>query len=256
LAGAEGIEPSHGGIKIRCLTAWLRPNSALLRTQRWQSARVARTILAGPAARNRLVACGSAGVGTQATGQFAGLKCRAPCDYAETCNAKAAERSVLAKLMRIGLRWQEAVDCPSKRTTGEQMRSRSRFVAAAGLVVLTAWPLTAQAASFECGSRRLTRAKTAICQDQQLSRTDEQLARRLVSLGRRVSLGQYLGLRVWNAGWVEQREGCRTDRGCITATYRAQSRTLDQFQLCLEGSLSRRACLRTAIEGDREALRR
>jgi hypothetical protein len=27
LAGAGGIEPPNGGIKIRCLTAWLRPNS-------------------------------------------------------------------------------------------------------------------------------------------------------------------------------------------------------------------------------------
>jgi hypothetical protein len=26
LAGAGGIEPPHGGIKIPCLTAWLRPN--------------------------------------------------------------------------------------------------------------------------------------------------------------------------------------------------------------------------------------
>ncbi len=26
LAGAGGFEPPHGGIKIRCLTAWLRPN--------------------------------------------------------------------------------------------------------------------------------------------------------------------------------------------------------------------------------------
>jgi hypothetical protein len=26
LAGAGGIEPPNGGIKIRCLTAWLRPN--------------------------------------------------------------------------------------------------------------------------------------------------------------------------------------------------------------------------------------
>jgi hypothetical protein len=26
MAGAEGIEPSNDGIKIRCLTAWLRPN--------------------------------------------------------------------------------------------------------------------------------------------------------------------------------------------------------------------------------------
>ncbi len=28
MAGAEGIEPSHGGIKIRCLTAWLRPTTS------------------------------------------------------------------------------------------------------------------------------------------------------------------------------------------------------------------------------------
>jgi hypothetical protein len=27
MAGAGGIEPPHGGIKIRCLTAWLRPNA-------------------------------------------------------------------------------------------------------------------------------------------------------------------------------------------------------------------------------------
>jgi hypothetical protein len=26
VAGAGGFEPPHGGIKIRCLTAWLRPN--------------------------------------------------------------------------------------------------------------------------------------------------------------------------------------------------------------------------------------
>jgi len=28
LAGAGGIEPPNGGIKIRCLTAWLRPIAA------------------------------------------------------------------------------------------------------------------------------------------------------------------------------------------------------------------------------------
>ncbi len=28
LAGAEGLEPSNGGIKIRCLTTWLRPKRA------------------------------------------------------------------------------------------------------------------------------------------------------------------------------------------------------------------------------------
>src|SRR3569832_619329 len=28
LAGAPGFEPGNGGIKIRCLTTWLRPNTA------------------------------------------------------------------------------------------------------------------------------------------------------------------------------------------------------------------------------------
>src|SRR6266699_2833452 len=28
VAGAEGIEPSNAGIKIQCLSAWLRPNYA------------------------------------------------------------------------------------------------------------------------------------------------------------------------------------------------------------------------------------
>ena len=27
LAGVEGFEPSHDGIKTRCLTAWLHPNN-------------------------------------------------------------------------------------------------------------------------------------------------------------------------------------------------------------------------------------
>ncbi len=46
LAGAEGIEPSHDGIKIRCLTAWLRPKA---REPRSATLYAARTIIAaGP----------------------------------------------------------------------------------------------------------------------------------------------------------------------------------------------------------------
>ncbi len=33
LAGAGGFEPPYGGIKIRCLTAWRRPNSPTRQTQ-------------------------------------------------------------------------------------------------------------------------------------------------------------------------------------------------------------------------------
>jgi hypothetical protein len=29
LAGAGGFEPPYGGIKIRCLTTWLRPNTSM-----------------------------------------------------------------------------------------------------------------------------------------------------------------------------------------------------------------------------------
>src|SRR5262245_61107321 len=36
LAGAGGFEPPHGGTKIRCLTAWLRPiDGCLLRATPW-----------------------------------------------------------------------------------------------------------------------------------------------------------------------------------------------------------------------------
>jgi hypothetical protein len=32
LAGEEGIEPSHDGVKVRCLTAWLLPNNEFCHT--------------------------------------------------------------------------------------------------------------------------------------------------------------------------------------------------------------------------------
>jgi hypothetical protein len=50
LAGAGGFEPPCGGIKIRCLTAWLRPNAP----QGWVEARrkAGRTIVRAPRHRN------------------------------------------------------------------------------------------------------------------------------------------------------------------------------------------------------------
>jgi hypothetical protein len=34
MAGAGGFEPPYGGIKIRCLTTWLRPTGKYARTGR------------------------------------------------------------------------------------------------------------------------------------------------------------------------------------------------------------------------------
>ena len=102
-------------------------------------------------------------------------------------------------------------------------------------------PSAASAASFDCRARSLEVAEKTICADAQLSRVDEQLARRLAGFTRRVTFGQYLGLRYWHFRWREARNSCQDDRPCLATTYRAQSRTLDGLDLCLGTSARRRA---------------
>jgi uncharacterized protein len=114
----------------------------------------------------------------------------------------------------------------------------------------------ASAASFDCSSRWLNRAELVICDDLQLSRTDEQLARRLDSFAQRLNFGQYLGLRHWHAMRARQRGQCAADRECIVASYRAQARFLDRFQRCVNTSLARRACLRDLVASERGSVRR
>jgi uncharacterized protein len=123
-------------------------------------------------------------------------------------------------------------------------------------LALVGEPKAGMAASFDCGGRFLTPARITICRDAQLSRTDEQVARRVSTLARRLGYGQYLGLRHWHSGWAEQRDGCQADRPCLVATYRAQSRFLDRLQQCLDNGLQRRGCLRNTLNVDREAVRR
>ena len=133
--------------------------------------------------------------------------------------------------------------------------TRALPIALLGLAVL--WMPEALAASFDCNSRWLSRTEITICDDVQLSRMDDRLARRLTALARRLNFGQYLGLRHWRAASARQRNRCRTDRACIVASYRAQERFLDQLQHCVDASLSRRSCLRElTARGDRETMRR
>src|SRR5262245_1944182 len=124
------------------------------------------------------------------------------------------------------------------------------------LVLAALWTPAATAASFDCSSRWLSRAEMTICDDPQLSRADDQLARRLRGFARRLNFGQYLGLRYWHAAARRQRSLCRTDRACILDTYRAQARFLDRLQSCVDTSLSRRGCLRELLGGERETVRR
>jgi uncharacterized protein len=123
--------------------------------------------------------------------------------------------------------------------------------------MMTLWMPAAMAASFDCRSGWLSRTQITICDDVQLSRMDDRLARRLASLAKRLNFGQYLGVRHWHATSARLRDRCRTDRVCIVASYRAQERFLDRLQNCVEASLSRRTCLRELVGGeDRETMRR
>ncbi len=113
------------------------------------------------------------------------------------------------------------------------------------------------AASFDCNAQwLLNRAKAAICDDPALSRQDERAARRFDTLALKTNYGQYLGLRHWQHAWTRRRDACGSDRACIKAHYRAQTRFLDRVQDCLNTRLTRRACLRGTLTGEREVGRR
>ena len=116
-------------------------------------------------------------------------------------------------------------------------------------------PASSAAASFDCNVRGLSAAEKAICRDPQLSRIDEQIARRLEGFQRRMNYGQYVGLRFWQSSQQRDRERCGADTLCISTTYRLQMRFLDRLQQCLETSPQRRACLRNTLNLDRDALR-
>ena len=112
------------------------------------------------------------------------------------------------------------------------------------------------AAALDCAARWLGETEVAICQDAVLSRTENQVVRRVAGLSRRLSFGQYLGLRHWHALWGEERGHCNVDRACLTVSYRVQVRFLDRLQQCLDTSQQRRVCFRQTLNVEREAQRR
>jgi uncharacterized protein len=121
----------------------------------------------------------------------------------------------------------------------------------------TVWaPSAALAGPIDCDARTLSLTEATICQDPQLLRTDGQLERRFAGFARRLSFGQYLGLRHWGAGATRRREVCGADRSCIAAHYRGLARFLDRLQQCLDSGHSPRTCVRGTIRSDHEALRR
>jgi uncharacterized protein len=114
----------------------------------------------------------------------------------------------------------------------------------------------APAVALDCATRWLGETELAICRDPHLSRSEDQITRRIAGFSRRISFGQYLSLRHWHALWSEERARCSLERGCIAASYRVQARFLDRLQQCLDVSQQRRACFRGTLNVEREALRR
>jgi uncharacterized protein len=122
-----------------------------------------------------------------------------------------------------------------------------------GASALFCVPTLGAAASFNCGARGLSLTEVAVCRNPQLSRVDEQMARRVDGFAHRLNYGQYLGLRFWQSSQVRNRERCGADIACLGTAYRAQMRFLDRLQQCLETSAQRRACLRTTLSAGHDA---
>jgi len=129
------------------------------------------------------------------------------------------------------------------------MRWGGRVGSAVGAFAWLFVPTLSAAASFDCNVRGLSVSEIAICRDPQLSRADEQMARRVDGFARRLNYGQYLGLRFWQSSQLRARERCAADVACLSTAYRTQMRFLDRLQQCLETSLQRRACLRSTLFG-------
>ena len=136
-----------------------------------------------------------------------------------------------------------------------QKKVRGGIAVCLGLAIACAAGGT-PAEALDCAARWLGETEIAICRDPQLSRSEEQIMRRIGGLARRVSFGQYLSLRHWHALWGEERARCSLGRACIAGSYRMQGRFLDRLQQCLDVSQQRRACFRTALNVAHEALRR
>jgi uncharacterized protein len=109
---------------------------------------------------------------------------------------------------------------------------------------------------LDCDGQWLSRAELVICADPQLLRMEEQVSRRIKGNAARLSFGQYLGLRHWQATQARQRNVCKADRGCIAASLRAQSRFLDRLQRCAATGPVRRGCLRSLLADERASIRR
>jgi uncharacterized protein len=99
-------------------------------------------------------------------------------------------------------------------------------------------------------------ADLTICADTQLLRLDDQLSRRLLRASRQLAFGPYVGLRVWQSDWRQQRTECSADRACLASVYDDANRFLDRLQRCLGTSLRGRRCLPLSVEGERSAVRR
>lgn len=124
------------------------------------------------------------------------------------------------------------------------------------LLLLSVATAPAVAATIDCRAPRMSPTEITICTDPQLVRVDEQLSRRLARASRQLAYGPYVGLRVWQSDWRQQRGECSADRVCLASVYNEANRFLDRFQRCLGTSLRGRRCLPVSVEGERSAVRR
>ena len=116
------------------------------------------------------------------------------------------------------------------------------------LLPLLAPPAGSRAkAAVDCRQRTTGAAERTICTDVELAGIDQALVQRIARLERRLSLGQYLGLRQWDRAWSRRRRDCGGNRACLLEGYRRQTREVNRLQLCLDSATRRGTCLRRVI---------
>ena len=136
------------------------------------------------------------------------------------------------------------------------MTTRHHLAMIALIWLLSGAPAAAQAAAVDCRASRMTAAEIAICADANLVRLDDQLSRRLLRASRQLAFGPYVGLRVWQSDWRQQRAECSADRACLATAYNEANRVLDRLQRCLGTSLRGRRCLPVSVDAERSVVRR
>jgi uncharacterized protein len=102
-------------------------------------------------------------------------------------------------------------------------------VIALGQVILLSLPPAANAASFNCNSKRLKPDERTICADRTLNDLDVKMVTEFNWLAGMFAMGMRGELRDEQSTWLKNRQACGTDRACIRKAYETRLKKFDDL---------------------------